>query len=40
VTKGIRLHYRVDGDDGHIDLPNQLGACVPFGCWVPKPVGF
>jgi hypothetical protein len=40
VTRGIRLRYTVDGEEGHIDLPNQLMVCAPKPCKTPRPVGF
>jgi hypothetical protein len=40
VADGIRLRYTVDGDERHIDLPNQLMVCAPKPCKTPRPVGF
>lgn len=40
VTGGVRLHYSVDGDDGTIELPNQLLVCAPTPCSPPRPKGF
>jgi hypothetical protein len=40
VGGGVRLRYRVGGDEGGIVLPNQLGVCAPPPCRPPRPKGF
>lgn len=40
VKGGVRIHYRVGDDDGHIDLRNQLSACAPSPCRYARPEGF